>query len=335
MSRYGRDVAVAIVVAAAILASGTGTGMDGAGDESGRAQAQGAQGLYAANFNGASVTEYALDAAGNAAPLRTIRGPRTGLGNVRDVAVDAAGDIYAVNLSGPVFVAVFAPRADGDAAPIRQLGGLGMVTRLSDPLAIALDARGYLYVANQTEGVETASILVFAPGANGNVAPVRQITGAGEAVKLAIDRAGDLVVAVTGGLGRPLPNRVLVYAPGPTAPQPPSAPSSVPIPDWARQPAPTRSPSRCCPAGCACAPRRRAARRRASTCTPTGPMAMSRRGGASSGPRRGSAKRTRWRSTGRRGPTWPAPRPTRSGCTPRTRRATPRRCGRSPVPIPA
>jgi hypothetical protein len=170
-------------------------------------------GLYAANFNARSVTEYALDASGNTAPLRTIGGPHTGITNVRDVAVDAAGDIYTVNLSGPTFINVFARTARGDATPLRQIGGLA--TLLSDPLALALDAQGYLYVANQTEeGPPAASILVFAPGAHGDAAPVRQITGAGEAVKLAVDRAGDLVVAVTGSFGQTLPNQILTYAPG-------------------------------------------------------------------------------------------------------------------------
>lgn len=170
-------------------------------------------GLYAANFGAASVTEYPLGTSGNAAPIRTLHGPHTGIGNIRDVAVDPTGNIYAVNLSGPNFINVFSPQADGDATPIRQIGGLN--TGLSDPLAIALDARGYLYVANQTqEGPPAASILVFAPNANGNVAPVRQITGAGEAVKLAVDGQGNLIVAITGAFGQAVPNTILVYAPG-------------------------------------------------------------------------------------------------------------------------
>jgi hypothetical protein len=170
-------------------------------------------GLYAANFNAESITEYTLHATGNASPVRTIRGPHTGLGNVRDVAVDSSGYIFAVNLSGPFFIDVFAPNATGDATPMREITGLK--TLLSDPLAIALDMRGYLYVANQTEeGPPAASILVFAPGANGNVAPVRQIFGAGEAIKLAVDGGGNLIVAVTGPFGSTMPNEILVYAPG-------------------------------------------------------------------------------------------------------------------------
>jgi hypothetical protein len=174
----------------------------------------GLSGLYAANFNAASVTEYTLHASGDVTPVRTISGPDTGIGNIRDVTVDAAGYIYTVNLSGPNFITIFAPTAQGDARPIRQIGG-GLNTLLSDPLALAVDAHGYIYVANQTEeGPPAASILVFAPGANGNVAPVRQITGAGEAVSLAIDNAGDLVVASTGGFSLAQPNQILVYAPG-------------------------------------------------------------------------------------------------------------------------
>ncbi len=175
--------------------------------------ASGAQGLYAANIGASSVTEYPLDASGDAAPIRTIRGPHTGITGIRDVAVDAAGTIFAVNLSGPVFINVFARTANGDATPIRQIGGIH--TLLSDPLAITLDAQGYLYVANQTEGgPPAASILVFAPGARGDVAPVRQITGAGEAVKLAVDGEEELIVAVTGAFGQTAPPQILVYAPG-------------------------------------------------------------------------------------------------------------------------
>lgn len=170
-------------------------------------------GLYAANFNAGSITEYTLHASGNAVPVRTIHGPHTGLGNVRDVAVDPSGYIYAVNLSGPFFINVFAPTANGDATPVRQITGL--TTMLSDPLAIALDAQGYLYVANQTEGgPPEASILVFAPGANGNVAPVRQIFGAGEAIKLAVDGGGNLIVASGLLFNSTTPNQILVYAPG-------------------------------------------------------------------------------------------------------------------------
>ena len=50
---------------------------------------------------------------------------------------------------------------------------------------------------------------MFAPNANGNVAPVLQITGAGEAVKLAVDGQGDLVVAVIGAFGQAIPNTIL------------------------------------------------------------------------------------------------------------------------------
>lgn len=65
----------------------------------------------------------------------------------------------------------------GGSTPIRTISGAS--TGLSNPLVPLLDASGNLYVLDN--GVFTTQshpvILVFAPGANGNVAPARQITG--------------------------------------------------------------------------------------------------------------------------------------------------------------
>jgi len=49
----------------------------------------------------------------------------------------------------------------------------GSNTQISGPYGVAVDASGYLYVIS-TSG---SSILVFAPGATGNVAPVETISG--------------------------------------------------------------------------------------------------------------------------------------------------------------
>ena len=45
----------------------------------------------------------------------------------------------------------------------------GQLTQLAQPQGIAVDAAGYTYTANPSAG----SVLVFAPGADGNVAPAR------------------------------------------------------------------------------------------------------------------------------------------------------------------
>lgn len=202
---------IPIALFTAALVAGGGSGLEAAGANGARADTPMTLGIYAANFDGSTVTEYSVHDTGNVAPLRTLGGPHTGIGNIRDVKVDTAGYIYTVNLSGPNFIGVFSPTATGDAVPVRQIGGID--TQLSDPLALAVDARGYLYVANQTEG-GAHSILVFSPDARGDVAPARKITGAGEAVSLAIDGAGELVVGVISGFSQGMTNQILVYAPG-------------------------------------------------------------------------------------------------------------------------
>ncbi|HXP94785.1 MAG TPA: hypothetical protein VN905_15030 [Candidatus Binatia bacterium] len=66
--------------------------------------------------------------------------------------------------------------ASGSATPIRTLAGSS--TSLSNPLAPLLDASGNLYVLDNGPYTTQSHplILVFAAGANGNVAPMRQIT---------------------------------------------------------------------------------------------------------------------------------------------------------------
>ncbi|MBV8464260.1 MAG: hypothetical protein JO368_13265 [Acidimicrobiales bacterium] len=75
---------------------------------------------------GARIEQFAPDANGDAAPLRTITGSKTGLEGqvVTGLSVGPRrGDLYAMVKPGPFtgtgHVEVFAPNADGDAAPVR------------------------------------------------------------------------------------------------------------------------------------------------------------------------------------------------------------------------
>ncbi|MGH7815594.1 MAG: hypothetical protein ACREQI_16530, partial [Candidatus Binataceae bacterium] len=53
----------------------------------------------------------------------------------------------------------------------------GDKTGLSAPAALVLDSSGNIYVANGGGQNSPGSITVYPPGANGDVAPVRTITG--------------------------------------------------------------------------------------------------------------------------------------------------------------
>lgn len=66
-----------------------------------------------------TLSVYASTATGNVAPLRSITGANTGLATVRDIHVDAAGNIYVAGLSSSLtpFVAAFAPTQTGNTAP--------------------------------------------------------------------------------------------------------------------------------------------------------------------------------------------------------------------------
>jgi hypothetical protein len=79
---------------------------------------------------------------------------------------------------------------------------------------VAIDSSGYIYVSSvnlfdKTQG----AVLVFAPTANGSVAPLRTITLSGTTHFIALDSAGNIYVA-TAPLTGPLPATIQEFAAG-------------------------------------------------------------------------------------------------------------------------
>jgi sugar lactone lactonase YvrE len=165
-----------------------------------------------------SVTVYAAGARGNAAPIREIKGPHTQMVNPLRLALDNGGYVYVPNGgasgSSSPSVTVYAPGADGDVAPIRKISGSN--TQLHSPDGIALDSSGNIYVANYGTYSNYGSVTVYAPGAKGNAAPIRTITGSNTGFDLpdgiALDANRNIYVTNSGYLSGPY--FVNVYAAG-------------------------------------------------------------------------------------------------------------------------
>lgn len=142
------------------LASPLGLALDGAGD------------IFVANCGTqcnygppgpTSVEEFALGSSGNVAPVRTITGSRTQLGQADGIAVDGAGYIY-VATAAQQAITVYRPQARGNAAPIRVISGPN--TRIDGPDSVAVDANG-IYVTAINQGY----VERFPRLAGGNVPP--------------------------------------------------------------------------------------------------------------------------------------------------------------------
>jgi hypothetical protein len=176
---YARGATGDMAPIATIIGSNTGLvqpvgiGIDGAGK------------IYVANFGGTtvdspSVTVYGAGANGNVAPVAKISGPNTGLAAPGAVAgpvalaVDTAGTVYVASYTDMGRVNVFAPGANGNVFPQRTISGSN--TGMFNPLGIAVDTNGNIYVSNTGLG-HPDTILVYGPGANGNVAPQASISG--------------------------------------------------------------------------------------------------------------------------------------------------------------
>jgi len=123
--------------------------------------------IIVGNFGGADVLKFALDDEGNVAPAAVISGDRTGIEHADNVALDTSFRTYA-SLNGKK-VAVFSADAHGNAKPVRVIAGAN--TMLSFPIGVAVDSNGYLYVADCGDG----NVKVFAPGATGDVRPIRTV----------------------------------------------------------------------------------------------------------------------------------------------------------------
>ncbi len=98
-------------------------------------------GIYVTNQNN-SVTVFALDATGNAAPARTITGANTGLSLPIGIGVDHQGNLFVANREGGT-IGVFPIDASGNVAPTRSLTSPGM----GSPQGIAFGPGDDLYVA--------------------------------------------------------------------------------------------------------------------------------------------------------------------------------------------
>lgn len=143
--------------------------------------------IYVSNNNSNSVTVYAINASGNAAPLRVLAGNLTGLGSPSGIAVDLVNnELLVVNKALPYSVTVYPRLASGNVPPLRTI--FGALTDLSDPRGIDVDATN-----NEIGVVNRAgfSVTVYARTATGNVPPLRTLLNTG------FSNPWDLVIDVT------------------------------------------------------------------------------------------------------------------------------------------
>jgi hypothetical protein len=150
--------------------------------------------LYVSNTGNNSITVYRDNATGDTAPLYTIGGPRTGISSPGQLAEDSQGNLYVANgsilsQSANPAVLVFAHGANGDVAPIRKLAGPH--TSIHNVQAMTVDQSGGIFVNDVTPSDPfQGSLIRFAAGASGDVAPLARSAEDYRAVALTADSTG-------------------------------------------------------------------------------------------------------------------------------------------------
>ncbi len=135
--------------------------------------AKGAGRRSGGSFQPPSITVYPLEGAGDVAPLRVIKGDRTGLNWPAGLAIDTTSGMLFVANDGGHSVLVFPEDAAGDVAPARAITGAR--TGLRNPTGVAIDPGAReLWVSS----FGNHSAAVFPLDANGNAAPLRTIRAA-------------------------------------------------------------------------------------------------------------------------------------------------------------
>jgi len=180
-----------IAGAATLLNAEDGLAVDGAGS------------VYVASQFDNRILVFGSGADGNVAPIRIISGVCTGLSRPMGIAFDASGQLYVANLStynnpGSQSVTVYPAGASGNVAPMFRISGGS--TGLFNPIGIAVDASGSMYVGNygntdQGPANFATAVTIYSAGSNGNTAPSRTIIGSmAEPTGLVVDDAGQLFV---------------------------------------------------------------------------------------------------------------------------------------------
>jgi hypothetical protein len=156
------------------------------------------------------IVSFALDATGTGMPITSIAGDATKLDGMvsnypiypGSIAFDSAGMLWTIvgnaNAVQSGAVLRFGGNDQGNVAPSIDLHG--DATTFTAPTGIAVDKAGKIIVADN----RTKTIDVFAAGADGNVAPVRQIdvSGVDYPYDVVTDGAGDIWVAFSGSVAK-------------------------------------------------------------------------------------------------------------------------------------
>jgi DNA-binding beta-propeller fold protein YncE len=129
------------------------------------------------NLIGGEILTFDAHANGNVSPLRLLAGVKTDLSVPDGIAFDPIHNMIYVANRNTSTITAYPAGSSGNVAPAVFIHG--KKTQLWNPRAVAIDKAGYLYVGNEpvVPGPPPGSILVFAPGANGNVAPIQIIEG--------------------------------------------------------------------------------------------------------------------------------------------------------------
>jgi hypothetical protein len=161
------------------LATPGGISLDGAGD------------LFVANTSGKSISVFGPTDSGCVSGNRTIVGLHTCLFDPQDVHARDDGTAYVAS-EGRVLV--YRPGAVGDATPIQKIFGSNTQLRVWVK-GVSLDSMSNIY-ATSDSATRHGRVTVYAPDANGNVAPLWKIDGSATTLdvvdKIHLD-AGDQV----------------------------------------------------------------------------------------------------------------------------------------------